>query len=177
MGCPQAAPPLASAALCPFPVGMQQGRSGITAALLCDPTARSSWAKPMSSNLGINPQRIWTWRYRCGSGSFSPLFCREQLFSLPARCNASYLRRTPRAGPGLSNELCPTSSPRLEHTPARTLPGFLLSVPRLFHFAGNGHAAEAQGSHWSLYCIALVHPAGVRNHRQKWFVLSGPVCV
>lgn len=61
MGCPQAAPPLASAALCPFPVGMQQGRSGITAALLCDPTARSSWAKPMSSNLGINPQRIWTW--------------------------------------------------------------------------------------------------------------------
>lgn len=113
----------------------------------------------------------------CGSGSFSPLFHQEQLFSLPAHCNASDFRRIRRAGPGLRNGFHPTSSLCLEHTPARTLPGFLLSVPRLFHFAGNGHTGEAQGSHWGLYCITLVHPAGMRNYRQKWFVLSGPVCV
>lgn len=76
LGCPQAAPPLASAALCPFPVGMQQGWRGITAALLCDPTRRSSWAKPLSSNLGINPQRIWIWNTTVALAPF-PLYSTE----------------------------------------------------------------------------------------------------
>lgn len=75
-GVSQAAPPLASAALCPSPGGMQEEWRGITTALLCEPTGRCSWAEPTSSNLGINPQRIWTWNTAAALARF-PLYSTE----------------------------------------------------------------------------------------------------
>lgn len=69
---------------------MQQGWRGITTALLCDPTGRSSWAKPTSSNLGINSHRIWTWNTAAVLAPF-PLYSTEN------SCFLSHLTAMPLA--------------------------------------------------------------------------------
>lgn len=141
--------------------------------------ALGAWAgaKLMSRHLGQNPWRILTWNTLVAPAPFFSLFPSEQLFSRSSSALPVALGGHLELGLGLAMSFSRPHPPAPWAHPATTLAGFPLSLPGLFCFAGNVNAVVAQGSHRTLYCTALAHPAEVRNYKQQQFVLGSLGCI